>query len=228
MHEYHCTFLLAFWYQLNILESTVTFAEIHTRNLCAEMYPNGEKTQFDFYSRCCCNIKCLHIFHNLAMLADFLIPHTVSTQHPTYFPSSIPLVLGNFSPSINPLFHTHKTHSSTSKAFFSQQTHIRVCSSISLSLYIYSKTPQPHSLIISGRGKFLAQSLRPCWMLGGIPPSINVWGVISEVLWHSREDNITGNAQNTYSCQCLKMTSLRLQKHLPRASELEYGMNLLS
>ena len=40
------------------------------------------------------------------------------------------------------------------------------------------KTPQPHSPIINGRCKFLAQSLRPCWMLGGIPPSITVWGVM--------------------------------------------------
>ena len=34
-----------------------------------------------------------------------------------------------------------------------------------------------HSPIINGRCKFLAQSLRPCWVLGGIPPSITVWGV---------------------------------------------------
>ena len=39
---------------------------------------------------------------------------------------------------------------------------------------VYVDTRQPHAPIINGRGKFLAQSLRPCWMLGGISLSITV------------------------------------------------------
>ena len=49
------------------------------------------------------------------------------------------------------------------------------------------------------------------------------WLIISEVLWHSHEDNSTGNAQDIYPWSLdmnLKITTLRLQPHLPGASEL--------
>ena len=41
MHKYPCICILFFLCPLNILESIVKFVEIHTRNMCAEMYPNG-------------------------------------------------------------------------------------------------------------------------------------------------------------------------------------------
>ena len=97
------------------------------------------------------------------------------------FPPRTPFVFGNFPPSINPLFHAHKSRS-TWKVVVPHQTYACML----LIVYIYIKIPQPHSPIINGRGKFLAQSLRPCWLLGGIPPSITVWWVIM-VPWTNRK-----------------------------------------
>ena len=65
------------------------------------------------------------------------------------------------------------TYSSISKLWF-RYTFIYGFSSIST----YTITSQSHSPFINNRVKFLAQSSWPCWMLGGILPSITVWGVI--------------------------------------------------
>ena len=70
------------------------------------------------------------------------------------FPPSTPFVFGNFPPSINPLFHAHKTRSFV---------HFKGCgSATNIFVYVSQYLPQHHSLIINDRGKFLAQSLRPC------------------------------------------------------------------
>ena len=42
----------------------------------------------------------------------------------------------------------------------------------------YTKTSQPHSQIINRRVKYLAYKFWQCWLLGGIPPSIIVGGVM--------------------------------------------------
>ena len=109
--------------------------------------------QLDFSSRCCCNISLLK-FPNL----DICFPcfGNLSTQHQSTIPPTQNSVIRPFQ-----------------RLWFGNR-HIHICTLIS----IYMKTPQPHSPIINGRGQFLDQSLWPCWMLGGIPPSITVWGVI--------------------------------------------------
>ena len=102
---------LAFWYQLNILESIVTLAEFHTGTLWDKMYPGGKKTQLDFFSSRCCNIYCLQIIPKFRYFGRFLTsPYSFHPVSPK-FPPSIPLVCGNFPPSTNPLFHAHNTRS---------------------------------------------------------------------------------------------------------------------
>ena len=44
------------------------------------------------------------------------------------------------------------------------------------------------------------------------------WLILTEVLWHTHEGNVTGNVQEIF--QSLKITNLRLQPHLPVANEL--------
>ena len=100
---------------------------------------------------------------------------------PIQFPPSIPQISTQHPPCVWKLSTQHqpvipRTSNSVIhplQRLWFHTKHMRVCSSMS----IYRKTPQPHSPIINSRGIFLAQSLRPCWMLGGIPPSITIWGV---------------------------------------------------
>ena len=109
----------------------------------------------------------------LHILAVSLLPHIVSTQHtPNFHPASL-LVWKTFQPTSGRYAtHIKLGHSSIPKAVVPLQTY--AC--MFLNIYVI-KTPQTHSPIINGMAKFLAQSLRPCWMLGGLPPSITVWGV---------------------------------------------------
>ena len=43
--------------------------------------------------------------------------------------------------------------------------------------------------------------------------------IISEVLWHSPEGNVTGYATDIYPCNGVGIVSLRLQPNLPRANQ---------
>ena len=108
------------------MESIATFAEIHTRTLCIEMHPNWQTAQPDFCSRCCCNTYCLQT-PNLDILAVFLLPNTVLTQHPPKFHPAPPLSLETFHPA-STLYSTHIKlgHWSTSKAVVPYQTYARM------------------------------------------------------------------------------------------------------
>ena len=47
------------------------------------------------------------------------------------------------------------------------------------------------------------------------------WLIISQVLWHSPEDNLIGIARDIYPWYQLKITDRRLQLHLPGANVLK-------
>ena len=75
-------------------------------------------------------------------------------------------------PSIKPWFDPlNLTYSPTSKAMVPLHIYLWIF------LNIYMHQIQTFSPIINSRVKFLAYSSWPCWMLGGIPPSITVWGI---------------------------------------------------
>ena len=181
----------------------VTFAEIHTRTLCVEMYPKLITAQPDFYSRCFYDILCLQKFPNLYILVVFFpiqfppgIPK-ISTQVPG------PLFLETFHPaSTRYSMHIKLGRLSTSKAVVLQQTY----SCMYLNIYIFQNT-SPHQPIISGRGKFLAPNLWPCWTTH-VGCWVHHWGVQRSSL----------SARGFRACTVASETCGRYYKYSPNFS----------
>ena len=83
--------------------------------------------------------------------------------------------------------HWKLTYSSTSKAGVPLHTYLLVF----LNIYFHQNSNlQPYSSVINGRVEFHAQGTWPCWILGGIPPSITVRG------WLLRQDAVAGFVAN--------------------------------
>ena len=109
MHRYPCTFPRAFLYQLNILESIVTFAEFLTRtfSVCWNV-PQwiNSTTRFLLALKLQCVMFANSQFRYFGrFLTSPYSFHPASSKSP----HSTPFVFGNFPPSINPLFHVHTT-----------------------------------------------------------------------------------------------------------------------
>ena len=141
IHIYPCTSLKAFWYQLDILESIITFAEMKfTRESCVLKCIPMDKQHNPISARALVVIYNVCKLPNLDILATFLRPYRVSTQHPPNFHLASLLCLETFHPaSTRYSTHIKLCYSSTSKAVVLHQTY--AC--MFLNVYLYQNTSAP-------------------------------------------------------------------------------------
>ena len=127
-------------------------------------------TQIGLWSHCRCYVgQYIYVIAILTVFpAVFVLSHAISTQHPETFHPASPLFFFKLSTQHQPAITRIENWAilPTHGLQFSY-TLIRAFSKISA----YTKTVQFYSTKNTSMNKFLAQSLSPCLMLGGIPPA---------------------------------------------------------